>query len=314
MKRFEDYKQEVILAYEKRKKEGTLPPNLQRHTAANLKKECVNVFNNRYSEKDSETFKELCGERNNAEEYFKKLNTLNADKFKALDNFLKGNTEDTKDRNIELLAWLIDFEPRPAGKIDIHAIIKSEYDRSTNLPEPTEPAEPGKETAIASSVNSTGNPPKDNSVNDTAIIINPFVAPSVNNKNGGNKYFNILPKFNKAVLSFFAAFIILCGSYVLYDKSKHQCMYWNGEQYQSIACDQKVVGATIVALDTFKLAHLKRIKDIKVITRGDIGKVHYSKVNNNVEFYTTGGENPIDNRKRLLPMTEYMYREYIEGP
>jgi len=92
---------------------------------------------------------------------------------------------------------------------------------------------------------------------------------------------------------------------------KDECMYWDGDQYQTIACEQKADGIVIVNLDTFRRAHLKRIKNLESIKLRDIGKVHYSTVGGVPEFYTMGGENPADTAKRLLPLTRGMYEKYI---
>jgi len=257
-KRFEDYKQEVILAYKKKKNEGTLPPNLRDPTTANLKNECLAVFHNRYAEKDSETFKALYGERNSGAEYLQKIRITGADKFKPLDLFLKKNTErGTHNRNIELLAWLIDYEPRP-------------YKQGDLIPEP------------------------------------PSIA--IEEKPG---LFMILPKFKKTAIAFCAVLVVVTGSYIAYISGQHECMYWDGNQYQSIACDQKIDGAAVIAMDTANFAHVKRITNLSKININDIGKVYYSKVNGKVEFYTGKGENPKDTRKRLLPMTNYIYEKYV---
>lgn len=314
LKRFDDYKKEVILAYKKKKNEGSLPSNLRDHTPANLKKECMDEFPGRYLDKDSETFKSLFGKGNNAEEYFQKIKASDPDIFRPLNTFLKKNTESgTHNRNIELLAWLINFEFRPHRPVDFYT--KSEPEREKIIPkEPAPVAEPDvlarepeteelKETDIINE-------------SDEKIIIEEevhgvSVITSDDTQNVNNKIINIPRKFNKTIISFFGASIILICSYILYDKSKHQCMYWNNDHYQSIACDQKVNGAIIIAADTSRLEHLKKITNLSKITINDIGKVYYSKVYNKVEFYTTGGENPTDNRKRLLPMTKYMYEKYI---
>lgn len=65
----------------KRKKEETWPRKLANHRTANLKAECLNVFHKRYSERDSETFKSLFGERDNPEDYLKRIRAEGADKF-----------------------------------------------------------------------------------------------------------------------------------------------------------------------------------------------------------------------------------------
>ena len=41
------------------------------------------------------------------------LNKIDADKFKAVQNFLLGETKNPEEDLIEFVAWLIDFQPRP---------------------------------------------------------------------------------------------------------------------------------------------------------------------------------------------------------
>lgn len=68
-------------------------------------------------------------------------------------------------------------------------------------------------------------------------------------------------KYSKSTRSY-ALFVIaaLCmmalATYLISQRAK-QCMYWNGNEYLAIACDQKVEGKTIIALDTARLAHQK---------------------------------------------------------
>lgn len=332
MRRFEDYKQEVILTYKKRRDEGKLPHNLQYFTPANLKKECLVVFPDRYAKNDEETFKSLLNvKRNSAEEYLKEVTESNPDIFKPLCNFLKGGTVNTQERNIspkgtvttqerniELLAWLIDFQPRPHLPADMSQVVKSEWESSVNKEE--EPAK--KEPEENKTVDIVEETKEEFSESASTLTVNGFLDNRSldNDQKTGNGKFGFPRKFNKAVISFFAAFIIVGGSYFFYDKSS-QCMYWNGNEYQTVACDQKIEGANILPKDNFRLKQLKRIKNVSEITRGDIGKIYYSKVNRKVEFYTTGGvdvdtsgiENPTDSRKRLLPLTEHMYTEYVES-
>ncbi len=89
-------------------------------------------------------------------------------------------------------------------------------------------------------------------------------------------------------------------------------MYWTGNQYKSIPCNEKFGDAAIIALDTFKVNHLKRITRPDTITHNSLGKVWYKKIKrDSVEFYTSGGEYPLDQTKRLMPLTDYMFNKYI---
>ena len=312
LKRFEDYKQAVILAYKEKKKAGQLPPNLDRHTPANLKKECLDEFLQRYSDKDSNTFKTWFGRADNAEQYYQLIRNADPDIFRPLNNFLKGNTDDTKERNIHLLAWLIDFEPRPFTSGDIYDLVKSDMESSATLAEPwTEEHNDNREEIAKEVVEENGTIDQSNASENIKTEYKEGTLHAFEDTEQKIEPYYIPRKFNKTIMAFTVVLVIVIGSYIIYQMTRHQYMYWDGGQYQAIDYDQKVDGAVVVPLDTFRLAHLKKIKNIAAITRNAIGKVHYSKINGKVEFYTTGGENPEDSNRRLLPMTEYMYEKYV---
>ncbi|MDV3662424.1 hypothetical protein CMU70_18485 [Elizabethkingia anophelis] len=58
------------------------------------------------------------------------IKNFDVDRFKSLNNFLKGNTHVTADKNIELLAWLIGFPRRPYFSYE-YFIKKTQRDLST---------------------------------------------------------------------------------------------------------------------------------------------------------------------------------------
>lgn len=324
MKRFEDYKQGVILAYKKKKDEGSLPPNLQHHTSANIKKEILNVFSERHSEKDDVTFSFFFNKQGNAGEHFKMIEDATPDVFKPLNIFLRKDTHrGTHDRNIYLLAWLIDFTPRPYRAADIYELVKQDRESLTPQIQPSTKESPDIKIEFADDTASEIDNINEEDIRDKESLIEE--TPDENTNPDAeeippapaddlsiiNQNFGVPRKFNRAIVAFFAAFVILSGTYIFYNAGDHQCMYWNVDHYTAIPCDQKVDGATIIALDTFRLVRLKKITNLKLITPNGIGKIHYSKLYGKVEFYTTGGENPTDNRKRLLPMTEFIYRKYV---
>lgn len=310
MKRFEDYKQEVIQAYEKKKKnEVTFPHNLHYPTPANLKNECLNVFQNRYSGKDNGTFKAIFREKDSAEAYFTAIQTAEADQFKALSNFLKGNTKNTSDRYIELLAWLIDFQPRPhipatGYEIDLDKPKnKSVPEQETTVPTPGTTIE---ETPVVNTIDIPVNGTETSEDNDSTGTDSP------GNAGTDKGVFGIPRKLYKTIAVCVLTFVVLSGSYFFYIINRPDCMYWDGDQYQYIDCDQRQdYGTIILPVDAYKFAHLKRIKKRSQIRRSDIGKVHYSKINNEVEFYTVKSENPTDTARKLLPMTSYIFNKYV---
>ena len=89
-------------------------------------------------------------------------------------------------------------------------------------------------------------------------------------------------------------------------------MYWTGDQYQSVGCSVKVDHAAVIALDKEKLVGLKKINRLDTITEKDLGKVWYVKIRqDSAEFYTDSGTYPLNNKKKLMPMTSYILNKYI---
>jgi hypothetical protein len=310
--RFEDYKQEVILAYQKQKNAGDLPNNLECSTPGKLKSECIIVFGKRYSTKDNPMFNSLLKIREDAHDYLRLLEKCESGLFKTLDNFLKEQTTNTSDANIELLAFLIDFKPRPHRAVDMVKLVQAEKGL---LESHNEGLTIEKEHTI---VDETVSVQQDNQVESSddeqsaeALEITTIGSCPENTTSEPNFGFGIPAKFKKTLVAFFATLIIISTSYVIYNNTDHQCMYWKSDHYESIDCFEKIEGVTPIAYGEYTLEHQRKITNLGTITKADIGKVHYSKENGNVVFYTTSGDNPEDHRKRLLPMTEYMYIKYI---
>jgi len=255
LKPFEDYKREVLLAYQKKKENSSLSLDLLNHTPASLKRECINVFPSRYCEKDKETFKSLFGSADSAQEYYQKIRATDPDIFRPLNNFLKGRILKTHERNVYLLAWLIDFEHEPLT---------------------TEPLPP---------------------IDPPDLI---------------KRVLNWIRSRCKKISAVYSAMLaIVVGLYMWYIITKPGYMYWNGNEYKTLTYFQDPSGLVIIPLDTFRLRHLKKITDLKLITGKDVGKVYYSCIKSDCHFYTAKGENPEDTAKRLLPMTERIYLKYV---
>lgn len=87
-------------------------------------------------------------------------------------------------------------------------------------------------------------------------------------------------------------------------------MYWDGEQY--IGTDSIYIspGINIVAMNSHKLKHFRRIMRKDTLTDVNaLGKVWYSKYNNEVEFFTDDGVDP-DNGRELRKVTSLIIYKY----
>lgn len=132
---FSDYQQRVILAYRSERNKGTLSLNLLEPTPASLRNECLIVYSNRYLKKDENTLKLFFNFNNESNDYSKAIERYDPDRLKPLVNFLLEKTANTDKKNIELLAWLIDYEQRPYKYGQPAADTTSNQETETNRPE-----------------------------------------------------------------------------------------------------------------------------------------------------------------------------------
>lgn len=282
---FSDYKAQVVNFYKKKRDERCLPLNLINPTSAKLKNECLLVFQARGIKRDIGILRQFFGHKNDENGYLKAIKTIDTDKFKPLANFLKEQTQDTEDKNIELLAWLLDFNPRPFqfsldqsnyNLVEIKSLKKDlEYKSETIKILGDEKRLPAKIWDQNKSLK---------------LILTLFI-----------------------VISFFILFNIYMrsNSFLGVFEDKNQCMYWSNNQYVSIHCNEKMPQTQIIALDQSKIKYFKKITRPDTLTIADINRVWYSKINKVVELYTSPGKHPLHTEKQLKPLSKYMFNKYV---
>ncbi len=109
----QDYTILLLAEYKRKISQKEISPLLSKSTPAKIRRECVTVYQERYNRKDEQILRAFFGLPENGKSFLNHIRDFETDKFKPLDNYLKGNTEKTDDKNLELLAWLIDFKYRP---------------------------------------------------------------------------------------------------------------------------------------------------------------------------------------------------------
>ena len=110
---FPDYKSHILLKYKSWQNAQRLSPLLSQPTPGSLRTECANLCQERFDKKDEQILKAFFGPHENQKSYIKAIEKFDASKFKPLLNFLIEKTADPEPKNIELLAWLMDVQPRP---------------------------------------------------------------------------------------------------------------------------------------------------------------------------------------------------------
>lgn len=107
----EDYQDLVLAAYKKKCEERKLHLNLLKPTTVKLKRECLKKYD--ASDEAKDVFSDFF-DKDKMDNISLILSQADPGDFRALLNHINGITTRTDEKNSELLAWLIDFRPRPS--------------------------------------------------------------------------------------------------------------------------------------------------------------------------------------------------------
>jgi len=313
----EDYQVKVLAAYKEKKAKGELSLLLANATTAKLRDACLKNYNERCKPEDDDVFSEFFNLDKLNTDFRQRIRKADEGEFKPLLNHIKGKTGSTDYKNSELLAWLIDFQPRPstayyksfqpvqeeevlqpsdddnpAPDEDLHD--REEEDKQdTDLPQPENPDKESDEDA----------PP-------TPTPTPPIPPPPTNER------------LNKKIATALLILLISGGSITLFSNDiigtsyreplpSEKCMVWKNDRYTPIACDINISDGIILPLDKEQLAHQRKITQPDTLTTNSLGKVWYTKINGTPEFYTDSGMHPADTLRRLKPLTNYILTKYI---
>lgn len=300
-----DYQQLILQAYEQKKGNNTLPHGLMHLTPANLKEECIKKCTLGVSKRDEKVIRDFCGDLDESKTCKRILEICSTDKFRPLVNYLKGKSENPEVKNIELLAWLIDFPGRPweIGKVISGNEVISGNDQPAERPVipaipviPENPAIPVRlEDAIqeedAKDGENTGTKP---------LTISAFSA---------------TPRKSAKTLVTAIMLSLVAGTggmwWWMQPPASGECMYWQEDHYEPVACNQKIPNAVIIPRDTLRLKYFRKITRPDTITYQAIGKVWYSKIKGKIEYFTLPGEHPVVFGYQLRPLTIYMLETRI---
>ena len=330
---FDDYLKEVLAAYAAKKNEGDLSQNLLHPTPGKLRDECLIVYRERSIPQDDSILRLFFAYTDKDKGYTKGIENFNVDEFRQIPKILSGKVTTPGVKYIDLLAWLIDFSPRPStiyyktkrsnidtseqenlsvpGKIENERnsgeIPDTQHIPDTGYITDTQGAQiPGK--ASDEIVESTGAYEIPPDADYPVIIGKPS---SANNKHKLNRPF---------VVTSMVILLAGIGAFLFWDyysgtirmpSPDEKCMYWTGDHYEPIKCNEKVSNVPIVPLDIKTLRLLKKINSFDTLTKNAIGKVWYSSIGGQHEFFTDSGMHPIDTVKRLRPLTSYILSNHV---
>jgi len=109
-----EYQKAVFDSFKEKQEKGELNIALLNPTTAKLKKECLRIYDKRYTSEDADVFSIFFDVDKIGANFRQLISKADAGEFRPLLNHLLGKTARTDDKNSELLAWLIDFTPRPS--------------------------------------------------------------------------------------------------------------------------------------------------------------------------------------------------------
>ncbi|WP_316799018.1 hypothetical protein [Pedobacter frigidisoli] len=301
----EEYQALVLATYKKMKETKELNSDLS--TRAKFRKECLKVFNERYHPKDDDIFAEFFDVDKMGANFHLLLKRSVADDFKAVHNHIVGNnkTDNTDLKNTELLAWLIDFQPRPSTTYYKSFYQKEDVDVIPDLNE--ESAEKQEEsTSVDTKAESEDSTEENDGEKKTGKPSNDPVTPLTDYR-----------------LIFILIIIILLAigklSFYIWEqevlvkrepKPSEKCMYWTGYDYEPISCDKTADNSIIIPLDLNRMKSMKKLPFFTKVTKRDIGRLWWGKIDGRPEYFTDSGIHPVDTTKRLLPLSAYMVAKY----
>lgn len=301
---------------------------LMHPTRAKLKKVCIRLCEGEISNKDKKVIRDFCKKWDETKTFLQNISTYDEDKFRPLSDYLNDTTgnKNTDPANIELLACLINFPYRPYDYTK---------DYESLLQKPAETLLAGQEAGSGIVNNTIIESPIDinnQSLHDAATSCDlsapiPDVTAStftVQTEPSADDMAEVKPikkpkketksRFTKGLRLGILLIILLTG-YWWYKSTLNTggCMYWVGDHFEPIPCDRKIQDTYVVALDTFRLRHFKKIASFDSLTSLK-GRVWYSKINNQLEYFTAGGKHPVFMNYRLKPITKHIIDTYITQP
>jgi hypothetical protein len=308
-----DYTRLVIAAYKKKRANGELSLLLSKSSPAKIKKACLNLYKKQYDNKeepllrkDQQILIDFLERGEQGTNFLPLIKKFERDKFKPLDNYLKEETEKTDHKNIELLAWLIDFKYRPC--ISEKEVQLSEEELSVIKSTGTKPIPQGP-------VNNNEQGKEAEDLKEAAVEVQ-----EVDNEPVSIPLLSISPgkeeqKKSKRVAIVFLLLLVCSGvTYAVWQqmgKAESVCAYWAGDHYEEVSCNEDPKGRPILAMNPEKVKSFRKIIRQDTITERSIGSIYYIKNNNAIECYTQGGNYPKDITRSLKILTRRMFDKYI---
>ncbi|MFT3679783.1 MAG: hypothetical protein QM791_05900 [Ferruginibacter sp.] len=323
---FIDYTNLVLKTYEERRDANRLSRLLMHPTTANIRQECLNVYNERIKrgEIEEDILRAFFGVPPVNRGFDFVIERYPADRFRPLRSFIKRRIRNPALVNVELLAWLLDFTPRPFAYAQKMLGITDDpvnlvIDNNGEVCE-TEMAGDNLQ-AIKKQFSS------EQVLNTEDILRDGQDTIPVAEIAGNSPAKSLIRQKNKLKLAAGCLIItvILVIMYIIQPNKKSReltlgskntrCMYWAMDHYEKISCSEEANGRLILPLDEEMRKNLRMITRPDTITEWSIGKIYYikdSEDSNRIKCYTGAGNYPEDLNRTLKVLSRHMFDKYLK--
>ncbi|MDM1295352.1 hypothetical protein HX021_13775 [Sphingobacterium sp. N143] len=320
MPTFNIFKEGVLSLYEEKKRKQEMDELLASPSPANLRDYCLIRLSEGLPEADilvlQKFFDPLKKEKSLEDAIYKyKTGWL-----RALQKFILGKTENPDELLVKLLAVLVDYQPRP---------FRYNYDNTPTQidldpPHTPPPIEDGSKMVPSTAVGpkgisqdeaviSEGDHEKTVDIDhvDTGQVISPEGADE-SQRNKDESGLQKKPFLNKHALRFTGAASLIVTIFItIHFLTPEDCMCWNGEKYIQVDCQDKTQAYQVIGLDQDRLEYFRKITQPDSLGVKDIGNIWYSKIDNEVEFFTGPGYHPVQPNKSLKAVTRHIWDTYV---
>ncbi|WP_444647617.1 hypothetical protein [Flavobacterium columnare] len=262
---YKDYITEIKAQYEVEKK-GIYASYLSKPSPALLNDFCKILKQKGLSQKDSMIL-----------ETFYNLPNFDVDKFRPICNFFKGKTSAPNQDILDVMALLVNLQPRPLGDF-----LKSKH-----------------------------NPPKNHAIDKTGSSV------VLSNKPMDLLPKKMISSSRNRLLILICLFLCLSIIVYWNFKRENSCLEWQNNRYIEVACNKEINGFaelnTKVPYNE-RLLLLRRIIPNDTITyfKNDKAVIWYCKMDeDHIELFNQPGHHPVTN-KPLKAITEYIIERYLK--
>lgn len=262
-------------------KNGIYSGFLLNPSPAQLRNLCLLLLENNLSKSDEEIFRVFFQVPENVA-LRKAVENFDIEKFKALGNFLRGKSVRPNAVSLNLIAVLVDYQPRPFNKYlktnvhsDIAVVSKEKQDFQ------------GIETFFYGLSESKG----DDGVKSISI--------------------KQLSRIGVMAVLFLAFGFIINHTFF----PEKECMQWQKDHYEMVDCkvmNQGIATVNEVVPINEREINLKKIEVNKetLFFKNGNPQVWYSKIKGKMHYFNANGTNP-ETGKPLKPITDYMIKKYV---